>query len=80
MYPTEAMLLVNLCVAHLSIKSSNVTRDGSIENVVATSDSTMEVEHLELSIFPVLAIWLEKMGEFLLEVNMVLEEFSSEKS
>lgn len=46
------------------IKFLNVTRDGSIGNIGVTDDSVVEVEYL--SIFSMLAIWLEKIGESIL--------------
>jgi len=42
MYVTEAMLLVDWCVAHHLIKYSNVVRDRSIENIRAIDDYALE--------------------------------------
>jgi len=50
-------LLVDWFVAHHLINSSNFAR-----NAAATYDSTVEVEYLDLSIFSILTILLEKMG------------------
>ena len=39
-----------------------------------------KVEHLDLPIFSGLTVWLEKIGELVLEVDEVLEDFIFFKS